>query len=131
MSCGYVETTIPTKAEAILLERARVCALEVRAYPRLDMFKACQLISLEIELLSSEMLEIFIRSLPQAFGRQITIHLPGTARLSWDEKWLLSIVNAVSRSDYDSVHFLIQSVVRQKHRREFLTIACELWKISA
>jgi hypothetical protein len=113
------------------LERARACALEVRAYPRLDILRACQLISLDIDLLSSEMLEIFIRSLPQAFGRQIIIHRPGAEQLSWDEKWLLSIIEAVSRADYDSVHFLIESVVKQKHRREFLTIAHELWKISA
>ena len=114
-----------------LLERARACAMEVRAYPRLDILKACQLISLDIDLLSSEMLEIFIRSLPAAFGRQVVIHNPGTKQLSWDEKWLLSIIEAVSRADYDSVHFLIRSAVKQKHRREFLTIAHELWKISA
>ncbi len=77
------------------------------------------------------MLEIFIRSLPQAFGRQVIIHRPETVELSWDEKWLLSIIEAVSRADYDSVHFLIQTVVKRKHRREFLTIAHELWKISA
>jgi hypothetical protein len=118
-------------SEIVLLERARACALEVRAYPRLDILRACQLISLDIDLLSSEMLEIFIRSLPQAFGRQIIIHRPGAEQLSWDEKWLLSIIEAVSRADYDSVHFLIESVVKQKHRREFLTIAHELWKISA
>tara|TARA_Y100000287_G_scaffold51252_1_gene40080 strand:- start:680 stop:997 length:318 start_codon:yes stop_codon:yes gene_type:complete len=105
--------------------------MEVRAYPRLDILKACQLISLDIDLLSSEMLEIFIRSLPEAFGRQVVIHNPGTKQLSWDEKWLLSIIEAVSRADYDSVHFLIRSAVKQKHRREFLTIAHELWKISA
>ena len=114
-----------------LLERARACAMEVRAYPRLDILKACQLISLDIDLLSSEMLEIFIRSLPEAFGRQVVIHNPGTKQLSWDEKWLLSMIKAVSRADYDSVHFLIRSAVKQKHRREFLTIAHELWKISA
>ena len=121
----------PRNSEIVLLERARACALEVRAYPRLDILRACQLISLDIDLLSSEMLEIFIRSLPQAFGRQIIIHRPGAEQLSWDEKWLLSIIEAVSRADYDSVHFLIESVVKQKHRREFLTIAHELWKISA
>tara|TARA_B100000900_G_scaffold410565_1_gene428578 strand:- start:113 stop:484 length:372 start_codon:yes stop_codon:yes gene_type:complete len=120
-----------TDAEILLLERARACALEVRAYPRLDILKACQLISLDIDLLSSEMLEIFIRSLPQAFGRQVIIHRPETQELSWDEKWLLSIIEAVSRADYDSVHFLIETVVKRKHRREFMTIAHELWKISA
>ena len=120
-----------TNAEILLLERARACALEVRAYPRLDILKACQLISLDIDLLSSEMLEIFIRSLPEAFGRQIVIHHPGTKQLSWDEKWLLSMIEAVSRADYDSVQFLICSAVKQKHRSEFLIIAHQLWKISA
>ena len=28
-----------------------------------------------------------IRSLPEAFGRQVVIHNPGTKQLSWDEKW--------------------------------------------
>ena len=55
------------------------------AYPRLDILKACQLISLDIDLLGSEMLEIFIESLPEAFGRQVVIHKPGTKQLSWDE----------------------------------------------
>ena len=123
--------TIPNNLDITLLERARTCAMEVRAYPRLDILKACQLLSLDIDLLSSEMLEIFIRSLPEAFGRQVVIHNPGTKQLSWDEKWLLSMIEAVSRADYDSVHFLIRSAVKQKHRREFLTIAHELWKISA
>jgi hypothetical protein len=119
------------KSDFIFLERVRACAKEVRAYPRLDMFKACQLISMDIELLSSEVLEILVRSLPQAFGRQLTIHPPGTLHISWDEKWLLSLVNSVSISDFDSVKFLVKSVVKKNHHRDFFTIASELWKISA
>ena len=65
--------TIPKNLDIILLERARACAMEVRAYPRLDILKACHT-PLDIDLLSSEMLEIFIRSLPEAFGRQVVIH---------------------------------------------------------
>ena len=86
------------KSDFIFLERVRACAKEVRAYPRLDMFKACQLISMDIELLSSEVLEILVRSLPQAFGRHLAIQPPGTLHVSWDEKWLLSLVNSVSIS---------------------------------
>ena len=119
------------KSDFIFLERVRACAKEVRAYPRLDMFKACQLISMDIELLSSEVLEILVRSLPQAFGRHLAIQLPGTLHISWDEKWLLSLVNSVSISDYDSVKFLVKSVVKKNHRRDFFIIASELWKISA
>ena len=119
------------KSDFIFLERVRACSKEVRAYPRLDMFKACQLISMDIELLSSEVLEILVRSLPQAFGRHLTIHPPGTLHISWDEKWLLSLVNSVSISDFDSVKFLVKSVVKKNHRRDFFTIASELWKISA
>jgi hypothetical protein len=119
------------KSDFIFLERVRACAKEVRAYPRLDMFKACQLISMDIELLSSEVLEILVRSLPQAFGRHLAIQPPGTLQVSWDEKWLLSLVNSVSISDYDSVKFLVKSVVKKNHRRDFFTIASELWKISA
>ncbi len=119
------------KSDLIFLERVRACAKEVRAYPSLDMFKACQLISMDIELLSSEVLEILVRSLPLAFGRHLAIQPPGAVVISWDERWLLSLVSSVSNADFDSVQFLVKSAVKKNYRTEFLTIASELWKISA
>ena len=55
--------------EQALLEAVREQAKQARSMPRMDVFKACELVQLDIELLTPELLSIFVRSLPQALGR--------------------------------------------------------------
>ena len=55
--------------ELELLEAVREEAKQARSLPKIDVFKACELVQLDIELLTPEILSIFIRSVPQAFGR--------------------------------------------------------------
>jgi len=117
--------------ELELLESVREEAKQARSMPRIDVFKACELVQLDIELLTPELLSIFIRSLPQAFGRSTHFLPAGTMELSWDEKWLISLVSAISRADYDSVHFLIKTNIKPIHQRSCRSIALHLWKITA
>ena len=117
--------------ELELLESVREEAKQARSMPRIDVFKACELVQLDIELLTPELLSIFIRSLPQAFGRSTHFLPAGSLELSWDEKWLISLVSAISRADYDSVHFLIKTNIKPIHQRPCRSIALHLWKITA
>ena len=96
--------------------------------PKIDVFKACELVQLDIELLTPEILSIFIRSLP-SFGRSTHFLPTGTMELSWDEKWLISLVSAISRADYDSVHFLIKSGIKPIHQEPCQSIALHLGKL--
>ena len=107
-----------SNVELNLLEEIRDHAKKARSLPRIDIFKACDLVQIDFELLTPEILSVFIRSLSQAFGRPVNFSEAGTKSLTWDEKWLVSIVSAVSRADYDSVNFLIQSAVKPVHQEQ-------------
>ena len=117
--------------ERELLEVVRQEAKQARSLPKIDVFKACELVQLDVELLTPELLSIFIRSLPQAFGRSTNFLPTGTCELSWDEKWVISLVSAISRADYDSVHFLIKTSIKPMHQKPCKSIALHLWKITA
>ena len=101
-----------------LLEEIRDHAKKARTLPRIDIFKACDLVQIDFELLTPEILGVFIRSLSQAFGRPVNFSEAGAKGLTWDEKWLVSVVSAVSRADYDSVNFLIKSAVQPVHQEK-------------
>ena len=117
--------------EKELLEAVRQAAKQARSMPKIDVFKACELVQLDIELLTPELLSIFIRSLPQALGRSTHFLPTGTLRLSWDEKWVISLVSAISRADYDSVHFLIKTSIKPMHQKPCQSIAMHLRKFTA
>ena len=107
-----------SNVELTLLEEIRDHAKKARSLPRIDIFKACDLVQIDFELLTPEILSVFIRSLSQAFGRPVNFSEAGAENLTWDEKWLVSIVSAVSRADYDSVNFLIKSAVKPVHQEQ-------------
>ena len=90
-----------SNVELNLLEEIRDHAKKARSLPRIDIFKACDLVQIDFELLTPEILSVFIRSLSQAFGRPVNFSEAGARSLTWDEKWLVSVVSAVSRADYD------------------------------
>ena len=120
-----------TSHELELLEAVREEAKQARSMPKSDVFKACELVQLDIELLTPELLSIFVRSLPQAFGRSAEFLKAGSEELSWDEKWVISLVSAISRADYDSVNFLIKTCIKPIHQKPCQAIALHLWKITA
>ena len=104
--------------EINLLEEIRDLAKKARSLPRIDIFKACDLVQIDFELITPEILSVFVRSLSQAFGRPVNFSDAGTSSLTWDEKWVVSVVSAVSRADYDSVNFLIKSAVKPVHQEQ-------------
>ena len=107
-----------SNVEINLLEEIRGHAKKARSLPRIDIFKACDLVQIDFELITPEILSVFIRSLSQAFGRPVNFSEAGAKSLTWDEKWLVSVVSAVSRADYDSVNFLIKSAVQPVHQEQ-------------
>ena len=112
--------------EARLLGEIRELAKKARSLPRIDIFKACDLVQFDIELLTPEILSLFVRAMPQAFGRSINFSSMDAASLTWDEKWLISLISAVSRADYDSVNFLIKTVVKPVHQDQCRCLVAHL-----
>jgi hypothetical protein len=107
-----------SNVEVNLLEEIREHAKKARSLPRIDIFKACDLVQIDFELITPEILSLFIRSLSQAVGRSVNFSEAGASSLTWDEKWLVSVISAVSRADYDSVNFLIKSSVKPLHQEQ-------------
>lgn len=112
--------------EISLLEEIRNHAKKIRSLPRIDIFKACDLVQIDVELITPEILSVFMRSLSQAFGRSVNFSEAGARSLTWDEKWLVSIISAVSRADYDSVNFLIKSAVQPVHQEHCRSLVSRL-----
>ena len=108
--------------EISLLEEIRDQAKKIRSLPRIDIFKVCDLVQIDLELITPEILSVFMRSLSQAFGRPVNFSESGAKSITWDEKWLVSIISAVSRADYDSVNFLIKSAVQPAHQEQCRTL---------
>ena len=107
-----------SSVETDLLEEIRGHAKKARTLPRIDIFKACDLVQFDIELITPEILSLFVRSLPQAFGRPVNFSQAGAIGLTWDEKWLVTLVSSVTRADYDSVNFLIKTAVKPVHQQQ-------------
>ena len=112
--------------EISLLEEIRDHAKKMRSLPRIDIFKACDLVQIDLELITPEILSVFMRSLSQAFGRSVNFSEAGARSLTWDERWLVSIISAVSRADYDSVNFLIKSAVQPVHQEHCRSLVSRL-----
>ena len=112
--------------EISLLEEIRDHAKKMRSLPRIDIFKACDLVQIDVELITPEILSVFMRSLSQAFGRPVNFSEVNARGLTWDEKWLVSIISAVSRADYDSVNFLIKSAVQPVHQEQCRALVSRL-----
>ena len=112
--------------EISLLEEIRDQAKKIRSLPRIDIFKVCDLVQIDLELITPEILSVFMRSLSQAFGRPVNFSEAGARSLTWDEKWLVSIISAVSRVDYDSVNFLIKSAVQPVHQEQCRSLVSRL-----
>ena len=115
-----------SNVELNLLEEIRDHARKARSLPRIDIFKACDLVQIDFELITPEILSVFMRSLSQAFGRSVNFSEAGARSLTWDEKWLVSIISAVSRADYDSVNFLIKSAVQPVHQEHCRSLVSRL-----
>ena len=123
---SYIPEYKLSDVEISLLEEIRDHAKKMRSLPRIDIFKACDLVQIDLELITPEILSVFMRSLSQAFGRSVNFSEANVKGLTWDEKWLVSIISAVSRADYDSVNFLIKSAVKPVHQEQCRALVSRL-----
>ena len=97
------------------LAALRMAALSCRSAARLDVFEACASLSLEPD--PSVSTEALIRALPQAFGLRPVLFRPGNPAVSFDEAWLLRLIDAQRMGRTDDAAFLLTSRVAASMRR--------------
>ena len=106
-----------------MLNHLRVVGMKCRAAARADMFEACALLATDKKKARIAHADVLMRCLRAALGKHPHIFTPGTESLSFDEAWLVELIEAAARNDQPSFTFLLRSRVLPHARRSmtFLT----------
>ena len=99
------------------LNKLRLLALGCRSAARLDLFQACALLSTDRETAANAYAVALFRTLDQGLGRPPRIFVPGCSDLSFDERWLMALIEATENGDDASRTFLLNSRLRPDARR--------------
>lgn len=100
-----------------LLNHLRTVALACRAAARTDLFEACATLSTDRKVAKSAYAEVLMKCLSQALGATPIMFRPGVTEISFDEAWLLRLVETAQTGDEDSFSFLLRSRVPGHARR--------------
>lgn len=99
------------------LDKLRSTATRCQAARRLDLFCACRMLSGDTKEAGTAFARALIRTLSQGLGRAPVFFRPGSREVSFDERWLISLISAVQKGDEPSFEFLIRSRLgRHTHR---------------
>ncbi|MGR3467797.1 MAG: hypothetical protein ACU0CI_07935 [Shimia sp.] len=106
-----------------LLNSLRLVALRCRCMRQQNLFEACAMLSGETGTAKEAHAVVLLRCLPQAIDKQPVFFRPGVEELSFDEAWLLRLIEAARKNDETSFAFLLNSRVIPSARRNvtFLT----------
>lgn len=99
------------------LNHLRFIAMGCRAKPRTVLFEACALLQTDRSASRDAHAEALMRCMNEALGKPTQLHTPGTAELSFDEKWLVQFGRSCGRGDEASCRFLLSSRVAHENRR--------------
>ncbi|MEM1346200.1 MAG: hypothetical protein AAGI34_16680 [Pseudomonadota bacterium] len=108
----------PPGTDMSRLEHLRRCAQRCRLCPR----QSCDALCLALRQTAAEadgdaFACALLRVLPEALGKRLVLHRPGSAELSFDEAWLLRLIDAAEREDADTLSFALTSRVHPALRR--------------
>ena len=95
----------------IALNYVRLVALGCRSAARTDLFQACAVLSQNNTVAQSTYAETLVKCLSQALGTKPVFFAPGVQEISFDEAWLMRLIQSSHRKDYHSFRFLIRSRV--------------------
>lgn len=120
------EATRLAEADRDALNRLRLAALRCRAAARLDLFRACAMLGADREATTPAFAEALLRTLDQGLNEAPVFHAPGADDLSFDERWLMSLIGALRADDMPSATFLINSRIAQPARRSLGFLAARV-----
>ncbi|WP_208353858.1 hypothetical protein [Pseudaestuariivita rosea] len=100
-----------------ILNHLRFVAAKCRVAARTDLFQACAMLSVDKQTARDTHAHVLMRCLAQAIGKRPVLHAPGTAEVSFDESWLMRLIETAAGQDDDSFQFLLRSRVPAHARR--------------
>ena len=93
------------------LNYVRLVALECRSAARADLFQACAVLTQDKNVAHRAYAETLVKCLSQALGTKPVFYAPGVSEISFDEAWLVRLIQSSASGDLDSFVFLIRSRV--------------------
>lgn len=106
----------------VRLNYIRIQYARSRCAPRLDLFRACTMITPDPAVGLEICTDALVRCLGQALNRMPVFYRPGANTFSFDEAWLLRVLAAVQYDDHDSLTFLVARRVSPPQRRAFVRL---------
>ncbi|TGD63632.1 hypothetical protein EYC08_12815 [Tabrizicola sp. WMC-M-20] len=110
----------------VAVSALRRLAPRCHAGARLDLFRACAMLSSHADVAARAYAEALLRGLAALLGRAPVLHQPGAAELSFDEAWIASLLAAARRGDAGSVQFLLASRLPRHAWRQIGWLAAQL-----
>ncbi|QPH54164.1 hypothetical protein [Pontivivens ytuae] len=113
---GYARPPLPTPESWLaVLPMLRLAALRCRAHRRIDPWQACSFLSPATPLESY--VDGVLLLLEDGLGRRPVFHAPAAAENSFDESWLLRLLERQIAGDAASVEMLLRSRIRPAELR--------------
>ena len=120
----------PSLPEAIprrdMLDGLREAALRAHCARRLELFQACAMLSGDRAQSHAAFRDALLRTLSQGLRRRPVLFRPGVPETSFDERWLLALIDSVIRDDAPSIRFLSASRIAAHARRSLLFLVAGL-----
>ncbi|MEM7242569.1 MAG: hypothetical protein AAF429_10320 [Pseudomonadota bacterium] len=114
-----------------LLNRLRFISAQCRASARLDLFNACSFLAAQREDSLDINAEALVRVINQAIDSKFRFSTPGSNATTFDEDWLLRLIDRLQAEDYDSLNFLYMRRVAREKRGVLHALLLNIAKITA
>ena len=96
----------------------RVAGARCRVMRRSDLFEACAVLSMAREQAALAYVQALFRALPTLLPNGFRLYRPGDDQVSFDEAWLLQLLDRARAGDTDSLTFLIKRRIPRHAERQ-------------
>ena len=104
----------------------RVLMRQCRAKARMEVVTACALLHQRPSHLAQAYADALLRTLAQALPSGFVVLAPQSLDRSFDESWLMALMDTISRDDHASTTFLLRARLPQPYRRNVGWLAAQM-----
>lgn len=104
----------------------RILMRQCRAKARMEVFTACALLQQSPSHLAQAYADALLRTLAQALPDGFVVLAPKSVERSFDEDWLMALMDAIAREDHTSATFLLRARLPQPYRRSVGWLAAQV-----
>ncbi len=116
------QSNICEKKEIVhVVNKLRFLMIDCRKESRISIDEACKLIQIDKKKSAKYFAYNILRTLEEVIGKKPIFRNPGEKNLSFDEQWIVSLINSYKSNDLISTKFLINSRVENLNKRSYIS----------